>query len=170
MRSKFISLLLSVFLIGLGSAVFFFEISDYTFEDGYDFAIDSPEIITNTYSLEGIDIIDSYGAELLIDETQEGVKVELIYNGELTKAKPRAYTNITDCVIDTNPLCDLVDKDKVTTLVINYTYVNSRIKLKEAVDILIDQAKDKTLINVFNLAIPKIRITVSSAHRALINN
>lgn len=170
MRSKFISLLFSVFLIGLGSAVFFFEVSDYTFEDGYGVSIGEPTVITNTYSLEGIDRIDSYGAQLIIDETQEGVKVELIYDADLTKAKPRTFTMISDCTLEQSAICDLIDKDKVTTMVINYNYVDSRFNLKEAVSILIDQAKNKTIINIFNLAQPKIKITLSSKNMGLLNN
>ncbi len=170
MRSKFISLMFSVFLIGLGSAIFFFEISDYTFEDGYGISIGEPTIITNTYSLEGIDRIDSYGAELIIDETQEGVKVDLIYNADLTKVKARTYTMISDCTVEQSSACDLIDKDKVTTMVINYNFVESRFNLKEAVNILIDQAKNKTVINIFNVATPKIRITLSSKNMGLLNN
>ena len=171
MRSKFYSLMFSLFLVGLGSAIFFFEITDFTYEDGTNISIGgSTSIISNTYGLEGIDHIDASGATIIIDETQVGIKVDIEYNDEITKIEPRTYSIITDCTQETNPLCESLDKVKVTTLVLSYDNLDSRFNARELINIVVDQARNKTIINVFNLMIPKITVTVNTETAKLINN
>ena len=171
MRSKFYSLMFSLFLVGLGSAIFFFEITDFTYEDGSNLSIaGSTSTLTNTYSLDGIDHIDAYGAKIIIDETQVGIKVEIEYNDKITKVEPRIYSLIIDCAIDSNTLCESLDKDKVTTLILSYDLLDNRFNVKELINIVVDQARNKTIINVYNLTIPKITVTVNSENAKLLNN
>lgn len=161
----------SLFLIGLGSAIFFFEVADYTLIEHPESSLNqATSTITNTYALVDVDRIDAYGATIVIDEMQEGIKVELSYMSNLTEIEARTYTIITDCTVDDDALCHIFSQDKITTLVLNYNYSWNRFSLKDVIDLVITEAKDKKIINVFNLAIPKMTITVNSMNRPLINN
>lgn len=153
----------SFLLIGIGSALFFFEVTEFRYEDGVGLSIGgNTETITDTYSLDNIDQVDANGAEIVIDDTQVGIKVEIEYNADITEVQARTYSIITDCAVTQTTLCETTDKDKVTILVISYDHLESRFNPKALIDILIDQAKDKVILNVFNLTIPKVTITVSS--------
>lgn len=169
MRRLLGRLMFSFLLIGIGSAMFFFEVTEFRYEDGVGLSIGgNTETITDTYSLDNIDQVDANGAEIVIDETQVGIKVEIEYKADITEVQARTYSIITDCSVTQTTLCETLDKDKVTTLVISYDHLESRFNPKALIDILIDQAKDKVIINVFNLTIPKVTITVSSANLGLI--
>jgi hypothetical protein len=153
----------SFLLIGIGSALFFFEVTEFRYEDGVGMTIGgNTEVLTNTYSLDNIDRVDANGAEIIIDDNQVGIKVEIEYNADITEVQARTYTIITDCAVTQTTLCETADKDKVTTLVISYDHLESRFNPKALIDILIDQAKDKVILNVFNLTIPNVTITVNS--------
>ena len=171
MRSKIASLMFSVFLIGLGSAIFFFEISEYTFEDGSNLSFpETSTTITDTYTLDGIDNIDASGADVMIDETQEGIKVEITYNKDLIELQARTYTYITNCTTEQSYLCESIDKDKITTLGLTYERVDSGFNFKNQFDFMVNQAKNKKIIvNVFALVIPKIKVTVNSETYKLLN-
>jgi hypothetical protein len=159
----------SFLLIGIGSALFFFEVTEFRYEDAIGLSIGgNHETLTDTYSLDNIDQVDANGAEIVIDENQVGIKVEIDYNADITEVQARTYTIITDCGVTQTTLCESTEKDKVTTLVISYDHLESKYNPKALIDILIDQAKNKVIINVFNLTIPKVTITVSSANRGLI--
>ena len=156
-------LMFSFLLIGIGSALFFFEVTEFRYEDAIGLSLgDNREVVTNTYSLDNIDEVDVSGAEIVIDDTQVGIKVNIEYNADITEVRGRTYTIITDCDETPTTLCETTQKDNVTTLVITYDHLESRFNPKALIDILIDQAKDKVIINVFNLTIPKVTITVSS--------
>lgn len=163
MRRLLGRLMFSFLLIGIGSALFFFEVTEFRYEDGVGLSIGgNTETITDTYSLDNIDQVDANGAEIVIDDTQVGIKVEIEYNADITEVQARTYSIITDCAVTQTTLCETTDKDKVTILVISYDHLESRFNPKALIDILIDQAKDKVILNVFNLTIPKVTITVSS--------
>jgi len=165
MRKLLGRLMFSFLLIGIGSAWFFFEVTEFRYEDAVGMSIGgNTETITNTYSLDNIDAADANGATIVIDDTQEGIKVEIDYNADITEVEARTYTIITDCTVNPTHLCESVDKDKVTTLVVSYDHLESRFNPKAMIDILIDQAKDKVIVNVFNLTIPSVTITVNSAN------
>ena len=171
MRSRIASLMFSVFLIGLGSAIFFFEISEYTFEEGSKMSFPaSSTTITDTYTLDGIDNIDASGAEIMIDETQKGIKVEITYYKDIMDIAVNTTTLIHDCTKESSTICDIIDKDKITTLILSYNRVDNGFNFKKQVDILIDQAKNKKIIvNVFTLIIPKMMVTVNSETYKLLN-
>ena len=165
MRKLLGRLMFSFLLMGIGSALFFFEVTEFRYEDGIGLSLGGHrEVLTNTYSLDNIDEVDANGAEIVIDDTQEGIKVQIEYNADITEVQARTYTIITDCTVNESTLCESTEKDKVTTLVVSYDHLESRFNPKAMIDILIDQAKDKVIINVFNLTIPKVTITVSSAN------
>jgi len=127
--------------------------------------------ITNIYSLDDIDKIQTSGASIVIDETQEGIKVDLDYNADLTKVTARSYTMITDCTDSSNAyLCQGSDKDSLKTLVIGYENYESHTNFKELINIFIDEARNKTILNVFDLTQPKVTITISSANALKITN
>lgn len=165
MRKLLGRLMFSFLLMGIGSALFFFEVTEFRYEDGIGLSLGGHrEVLTNTYSLDNIDEVDANGATIIIDDAQEGIKVEIDYNADITEVEARTYTLITDCTVNETTLCESTEKDKVTTLVVSYDHLESRFNPKALIDILIDQAKDKVIINVFNLTIPKVTITVSSAN------
>lgn len=163
MRRLLGRLMFSFLLMGIGSALFFFEVTEFRYEDAIGLSLGGHrEVVTNTYSLDNIDEVDANGAEIIIDDTQVGIKVDIDYNADITEVRGRTYTIITDCDDNNTTLCQSTQKQNVTTLVITYDHLESRFNPKALIDILIDQAKDKVIINVFNLTIPKVTITVSS--------
>jgi hypothetical protein len=164
MRSRIINLMFAVFLIGLGSAIFFFEISEYTFEDGSEISFpQSSTTITDNYPVVGIDKIWINGAEVIIDEAQEGIKVEITFNKDIIDLQSRTYTYITDCTTERSSECDSTDKDKITTLELSYDRVGSGFNFRDQVEFMIDQAKEKKIIvNIFALIVPTIKVTVNS--------
>lgn len=170
MRSKIANLMFSVFLIGLGSAIFFFEVSEYTFEDGSELSFpQSSTTITDTYPIVGIDKIWINGAEVVIDEAQEGIKVEITLNKDIINLQSRTYTYITDCTTEQSFECDSTDKDKITTLELSYERVGSGFNFRDQVEFMIEQAKDKKIIvNIFALVVPSIKVTVNSETYKLI--
>jgi len=170
MRSRIINLMFAVFLIGLGCAVFFFELSEYTFEDGSKMSLpDSSTTIIDTYPIVGIDKIWINGAEVVIDEAQEGIKVEITFNKDIINLQSRTYTYITDCTTESSSECDSTDKEKITTLELSYDRVGSGFNFRDQVEFMIEQAKDKKIIvNVFTLVVPSIKVTVNSETYKLI--
>lgn len=171
MRSRIASLMFSVFLIGLGSAIFFFEISEYTFEDWRNISFpESSTTVTDIYTLEGIDNIDAPGAEIFIDETQEGIKVEITYNKDIVEIAVDTTTLIHDCTKESSTICDVIDKDKITSLVPGYTRIDGGFNFKNQLDFMINQAKNKKIIvNIFALMVPTIKVTVNSETYKLLN-
>lgn len=162
-------LMFSFLLIGIGSALFFFEVTEFRYDDGIGLSIGgNMDVVTDTYSLDNIDQVDTNGATIVIDDTQVGIKVDIEYNADITEVRGRTYTIITDCAVNPTTLCQTTAKEKVTTLVISYDHLESKFNPKALIDILIDQAKDKVILNVFNLTIPKVTITVSSENLGLI--
>ena len=169
MRRLLGRLMFSFLLIGIGSALFFFEITEFRYDDAIGLSLgDHIETISDTYSLDDIDQVDANGAKIVIDESQVGIKVDIAYNADITEVQARTYTIITECSINPTTLCQTTAKDQVKTLVITYDHLESRFNPKALIDILIDQAKDKVILNVFNLTIPKVTITVSSENLGLI--
>jgi hypothetical protein len=169
MRRLLGRLMFSFLLIGIGSALFFFEVTEFRYDDGVGLSIGgNMDVVTSTYSLDNIDQVDANGAIIVIDDDQVGIKVDIEYNADITEVRARTYTIITDCSENQTTLCQTTAKDKVTTLVISYDHVESRFNPKALIDILIDQAKDKVILNVFNLTIPTVTITVSSENLSLI--
>jgi len=171
MRSRIINLMFAVFLIGLGSAIFFFEISEYTFEDGSNLSFPkSSTTITDTYPLTGVDRIWVGGAEVVLDESQEGIKVEITYNKDIINLQARTYTYITDCTTERSSVCDATDKDMLTTLELSYDRLGSGFNFKDQLDFMVEQAKDKKIIvNIFALVVPTIKVTVNSETYKLLN-
>jgi len=171
MRSRIINLMFAVFLIGLGSAIFFFELSEYTYISADPLIwLETSKTITDTYTLEGIDNIDVSGAEIVIDNAQEGIKVEITYNRDIIDIAVDNTTIIHDCTKESSTICDVIDKDKITSLVISYRTVDVGFNLIDAVDVVIYQAKNnKIIFNLFALAVPRIRVTVNSETYKLLN-
>jgi hypothetical protein len=170
MRKLLGRLMFSFLLIGIGSALFFFEVTEFRYDDGVGLSIGgNMEVVSNTYSLDNIDQVDANGAIIVIDDAQVGIKVDIEYNADITEVRGRTYTIITDCSLNRTTLCETTQKDKVTTLVVSYDHLESRFNPKALMDILIDQAKDKVILNVFNLTIPTVTITVSSENLQKVN-
>jgi len=169
MRAKFVSLMFSLFLIGLGCAIFFFEATEYSLVDGKDVQIGEMTTDSHTYSIEGIDRIQISGATIVIDENQQGVKVDLRYNADITKVLPRSYTIITDCTNQDNAvLCEGTFISSIKILVLGYENNVSRTNYKELFNIFIDEVRNKTILNVFTLTEPKVTVTVSPSTAQLI--
>lgn len=170
MRSKIAKLMFGFLLVGIGSVLFVFEMADFRYEDGSNLSLgDSTSIVSNTYSLDNIDQIDTNGATVVIDESQVGIKVDIAYNSDITEVLARTYTIITDCTTESSVLCQTLAKDKITTLVLTYDHLESKFNPKALFDLMIDQAKEKVILNVFNLTIPKVTITVSSENLSKIH-
>jgi len=169
MRAKFVSLMFSLFLIGLGSAIFFFEAAEYSLVDGKDIQIGEMTTESHTYSIEGIDKIQISGATIVIDDNQQGVKVDLSYNADLTSVLPRSYTIITDCTDENNSfLCEGTFISSIKVLVLGYENNQSRTNFKELFNVFIDEVRNKTILNVFTLTEPKVTVTVNSVTAQLI--
>jgi hypothetical protein len=169
MRSRIASLMFSVFLIGLGSAIFFFEAAEYSLVDGADIQIGTMTTDTHIYSIEGIDKVQISDAEIIIDENQQGIKVELTYNADITKVLARSFTMITDCTDEGNAvLCEGTYISSIKVLVLGYENNQSRTNYNELFNIFIDEVRNKTILNVFALTQPKMTVTVSSLTAQLI--
>jgi hypothetical protein len=169
MRSRIASLLFSVFLIGLGSAIFFFEAAEYSLVDGTDIQIGPMTTDTHIYSIEGIDKVQISDAEIIIDENQQGIKVELTYNADITKVLARSFTMITDCTDESNAvLCEGTYISSIKVLVLGYENNQGRTNYNELFNIFIDEVRNKTILNVFTLTQPKMTVTVSSLTAQLI--
>jgi len=169
MRRKLASLMFSVFLIGLGSAVFFFEAAEYSLIDGSDIQIGTMTTDTHIYSIEGIDKVQISDAEIIIDENQQGIKVELTYNADITKVSARSFTMITDCTNEDNAfLCEGTHISSIKVLVLGYENNQGRTNYNELFNIFIDEVRNKTILNVFTLTEPKMTVTVSPLTAQLI--
>jgi hypothetical protein len=159
----------SVFLIGLGSAIFFFEAAEYSLVDGADIQIGTMTTDTHIYSIEGIDKVQISDAEIIIDENQQGIKVELTYNADITKVLARSFTMITDCTDESNAvLCEGTYISSIKVLVLGYENNQGRTNYNELFNIFIDEVRNKTILNVFALTQPKMTVTVSSLTAQLI--
>jgi hypothetical protein len=168
MRSKFYSLMFSLFLVGLGSAVFFFEVSDYTVDNG---RIDTSDytVISNTYSLNDIQRItmDSY-ATIVIDDLQVGIRVDIRYNDKVTTLVGESYTYFYDCpTIGETINCESELSKK--GLHVSYNFPGNKFSLKEVVNIMVENAKNKVIINPYELIRPLITITVNTENAKLLN-
>ena len=167
MRSKFYSLLFSLFIVGLGSAIFFFELSEYVVDNGL---IDTSDysVISNTYSVDEIQRItsDPY-ATLVIDDSQVGIKVDIRYNDIITTLKGQSFTYFYDCPTvgdTTNCESDLSKKG----LHVSYIFPGNRFNLKEVVDVMVENAKSKFIVNPYELIRPQIIITVNTENAKLL--
>lgn len=167
MRSKFFTLMFSVFLVGLGSAIFFFELSEYGVDNAM---IDTSDysVISNTYSIDEIQRITSdSAATLVIDDTQVGIKVEIRYNDKVTTLKGQSYTYFYDCPMvgeTTNCESELSKKG----LHVSYIFPGNKFNLKEVVDVMVENAKDKVIVNPYELVRPQITITVNTENAKLL--
>lgn len=167
MRSKFYSLMFSLFLVGLGSTIFFFEVSDYVFDNEFiDPMLDTT--ISNTYSLDGIQRItyDPY-AEVIIDETQVGIKVDIRYNGQVTTLKGQSYNYFYDCPTEGN-LTNCDSELSKEGLHVSYVFPGNKFNLKEVVDVMVENAKEKVIVNPYELLRPRITITVNTENSKLL--
>jgi len=167
MRSKFYSLMFSLFLVGLGSAIFFFEVSEYVFSNEFvDPMLNT--VLSNTYSIDDIQRItyDSY-ADIVIDESQVGIKVDIRYNNQVTTLQSQSWTYFYDCPTDgntTNCESELSKKG----LHVSYVFPGNKFNLKEVVDVMVENAKSKVIVNPYELLRPRITITVNSENAKLL--
>ena len=168
MRSKVFILLISVFMIGLGSTMMFFEVGGFSYYDEYTFKDVNYKTVTNTYSLTDIDIIAiSNEATIVIDDTQEGIKVDLTYISDIMDVKGAYNIYTYDCTDQTNSsVC--TDNQNKKELFIMYNILNQRFNLASVTNLFITQLKDKTIVNLEKLFKPKITVTLSTVNSRLI--
>jgi len=157
----------SLFLIGLGSTIFFFEVSDYTVDNSM---IDTSDytVISNTYSVDDIQRItsDTY-ATIVIDESQIGIKVDIRYNDKMTTLRGQSYTYFYDCPTEgetTNCESEFSKKG----LHVSYIFPGNKFSFKEVVNVMVENAKDKIIVNPYELIQPQITITVNTENAKLL--
>ncbi len=161
MRRKITILLVSVFVIGLGGVLLFFELSEYTYNP--DFLVPNVQYktITNSYAVEAVDQIRvDPEAIIVIDENQADIKVDLSYISDVTNIKGNSYTYTYDCVkIGEATQCDLAQSKNA--LVVGYQEVGGPFRIKTVVDIMVNGLKNKVLLNVNTLYRPKTTVTLN---------
>lgn len=161
MRRKITVLLVSIFMIGLGGILLFFELSEYTYKLDYVVPDVEYKTITNSYAVEDVDQIRiDPEAIIVIDEKQVGIKVDLTYISDVSNIKGYSYTYAYDCVIigETNQ-CENDQSKKA--LVVGYQEVGGPFRIKTVVDIMINGLKSRILLNVNTLYRPKTTITLN---------
>jgi hypothetical protein len=168
MRKKLTLLLVSVFMVGLGGMLLFFELSEYTYETEFTVPNVAYKTISNTYAVDDVDQIraDS-NATIVIDENQVGIKVDLTYIADVSNIKGYSYMYTYDCVvIGESTQCDTAQSKEA--LVVGYQEIRGPFRIKTAVDIMVNGLKNKILLNMRNLYRPQTTITLNKANNKLL--
>ena len=161
MRRKIAVLLVSVFMIGLGGVLLFFELSEFTYNPNLVVPNVEYKTITNSYAVEDVDQIQiDSEAIIVIDENQAGIKVDLSYISNVSNIKGYSFIYTYDCVkIGDATQCDSDQSKKA--LFVGYRDIEGPLRIKTAVDIFANGLKNKVLINVNSLYRPKTTITIN---------
>lgn len=168
MRRKIAVLLISVFMIGLGGVLLFFELSEFTYKPNFVVPNVEYKTITNSYAVEDVDQIQvDPKAIIVIDENQVGVKVDLTYISDVSNIKGHSFIYTYDCVkIGEATQCDSDQSKKA--LFVGYQDIEGPFRIKTAVDIFANGLKNRILLNVSNLYQPKITIAINLKNSKLL--